>query len=72
MCIACTHKGGTPKVRYSIAVGGNPLASIQLTVGGNQAGLDARTEFEISQRSPKGGWKLVMHMAIFGSLAKYL
>jgi hypothetical protein len=31
--------------------------SLQLlcTVDGNQAGLDARTEFEISQRSPKGG-----------------
>jgi len=32
-------------------------ASLQLlcTVGGSQARLDARTEFEISQRSPKGG-----------------
>ena len=32
-------------------------ASLQLlcTVGGNQARSDARTEFEISQRSPKGG-----------------
>jgi hypothetical protein len=33
-------------------------ASLQLlcTVGGTQARLDARTEFKISQRSPKGGW----------------
>jgi hypothetical protein len=32
-------------------------ASLQLlcTVGGSQARLDARSEFEISQRSPKGG-----------------
>jgi hypothetical protein len=32
-------------------------ASLQLlcTVGGSQARLDARTEFKISQRSPKGG-----------------
>ena len=32
-------------------------ASLQLlcTVGGSQATLDARTEFEISQRSPNGG-----------------
>ena len=33
------------------------MASLQLlcTVGGNQAKLDARSEFKISQRSPKGG-----------------
>ena len=32
--------------------------SLQLlcTVGGSQARLDARTEFEILERSPKGGW----------------
>ena len=29
-----------------------------------QARLDAHTEFEISQRSPKGGWKLVVHIAV--------
>ena len=41
-------------------------ASLQLlcTVGGNQARLDARTEFEILERSLKGGWKLVMHIAV--------
>ena len=39
-------------------------ASLQLLciVSGNKARLDARTEFEISQRSPKGGWK---HAAVF-------
>jgi len=33
------------------------MASLRLlcTVGGNQARLDARSEFKISQRSPKGG-----------------
>jgi len=33
------------------------MASLQLlrTAGGNQAKLDARSEFEISQRSPNGG-----------------
>ena len=37
-------------------------ASLQLLciVGGNQARLDARTEFEILEPSPKGGWKLVV------------
>ena len=40
-------------------------ASLQLlcTVGGNQASLDARTEFEITQRSLRGG-KLVVHMTL--------
>ena len=35
----------------------NHTTSLQLlcTVGGSQATLDARTEFEISQRSPNGG-----------------
>ena len=34
-------------------------ASLQLLsiVDGNQTRLDARTEFEISQRPPNGGWK---------------
>ena len=43
-------------------------ASLQLlcTVGGSQATLDARTEFEISQRSPNGGGgvKLVVHITV--------
>jgi hypothetical protein len=41
-------------------------ASLQLlcTVGGNQVRLDAHTKFEILERSPKGGWKLVMHIAV--------
>jgi len=41
-------------------------ASLQLlyTVGGNQARLDARSEFKILERSPKGGVKLVMHIAV--------
>ena len=40
-------------------------ASLQLlcTVGGNQVRLDAHAEFEITQRSPKGG-KLVVHMTV--------
>src|ERR1700679_785763 len=40
--------------------------SLQLlcTVGGNQARLDARTEFEILEPLAKGGWKLVMHIAV--------
>ena len=42
-------------------------ASLQLlcTVGGNQARLDARTEFENLEPSPKGGWKLVVHRAVY-------
>ena len=38
-------------------------ASLQLlcAVGGGQARLDARTELEILEPSPKGGWKLVVH-----------
>ena len=56
-------------------------ASLQLlcTVGGSQARLDARTEFKISQRSPRGGVKLVVqmsveaiHIAIRRSLSKVL
>ena len=41
-------------------------ASLQLlcTAGGNQARLDARSEFEISQRSLKGGVKLVVNIAV--------
>ena len=42
-------------------------ASLQLlcTVGGNQARLDARTEFKILERSPKGGRvKLVINITI--------
>ena len=41
-------------------------ASLQLlcTVGGNQARLDARTEFKILEPSPKGGWKLVVHITV--------
>ena len=31
----------------------SPLSQIPI-VGGNRAGLDARTEFEILERSPKG------------------
>ena len=42
-------------------------ASLQLLciVGGSQARLDARTEFKISQRSPKGGVKLVVQMSVY-------
>ena len=42
--------------------------SLQLpcTVGGNQARSDARSEFEIFERSPKGGRKLVVHRAVQG------
>ena len=45
-------------------------ASLQLlyTVGGSQARLDARTEFKISQRSPKGGVKLVVQMSVIALL----
>src|SRR6266702_6495241 len=41
-------------------------ASLQLlcAIGGNQARSDARSEFKILERSPKGGWKLVVHIAI--------
>jgi len=35
-----------------------------LTVGGSQATVDARAEFEISERSPKGGVKLVVQQAV--------
>ena len=44
------------------------MRSLQLlcTVGGNQARSDARTEFEILERSPKGeGGKLVVHRAVW-------
>ena len=42
-------------------------ASLQLlcTAGGNQARLDARTEFKIPERSPKGGGvKLVVQLTV--------
>ena len=41
-------------------------ASLQLlcTVGGNQARSDARSEFKILEHSLKGGWKLVVHIAV--------
>ena len=41
-------------------------ASLRLLyiVGGNQARLDARSEFKISQRSPKGGVKLVVRLSV--------
>src|SRR6266705_6692908 len=41
-------------------------ASLQLlcAAGGNQARSDARTEFKILERSPKGGVKLVVHIAV--------
>ena len=41
-------------------------ASLQLlcTVGGSQATVDARAEFKISERSPKGGVKLVVQQAV--------
>jgi hypothetical protein len=43
-------------------------ASLQLlcTAGGNQARLDVRSEFEISQRSLKGGVKLVVNITVQG------
>jgi hypothetical protein len=41
-------------------------ASLQLlcTVSSNQARLDARAEFKILEPSPKGGWKLVVHITV--------
>ena len=41
-------------------------ASLQLlyTVGGNQARSDARTECKILEPSLRGGWKLVVHIAV--------
>ena len=41
-------------------------APLQLpyTVGGDQARLDTRTEFKISQHSLKGGVKLVVQLSI--------
>ena len=44
-------------------------ASLQLlcTVGGNQARSDARTECKILELSLRGGWKLVVHIAVGGS-----
>jgi hypothetical protein len=47
-------------------------ASLQLlcTVGGSQARLDARTEFKNSQRSPKGGVKLVVQMSVVNAWPK--
>jgi hypothetical protein len=42
------------------------MRSLQLlyTVGGNQARSDARSEFKILERSPKGGVKLVVPKAV--------
>src|SRR6266576_2319837 len=42
--------------------------SLQLlyTAGGNQAKSDPRTKFEILEPSPKGGVKLVVHIAVTG------
>ena len=44
--------------------------SLQLlcTVGGNQARSDARSGFKILEHSLKGGWKLVVHIAVTGYL----
>jgi len=49
-----TNCGGRPIAKVFVA---KHTASLQLlcTVGGNQATLDVRSEFEISQRSLKGG-----------------
>jgi hypothetical protein len=47
----------------SIRLRYDALLQLLCTVGSNQARLDARTEFEISQRSPKGG-KLVVHIIV--------
>ena len=45
-------------------------ASLQLlcAVGGSQATVDARAEFEIPERSPKGGVKLVVQQAVYNIL----
>ena len=42
------------------------MRSLQLlcTVGGNQTRSDARSEFDILEPSPKGGVKLVVHIAV--------
>ena len=51
-------------IRSSLAT--RHMRSLQLlcTVGGDQARSDARSEFEISQRSLKGGVKLVVNIAV--------
>ena len=56
----------------TLRVGGQGVATKAtdtITVGGNQARLDARTEFEILEPPPKGGWKLVVHRAVTGCRA---
>ena len=40
------------------------LLQLLCAAGGNQARSDARTEFKILERSPKGGVKLVVHIAV--------
>ena len=40
------------------------LLQLLCAVGGSQARLDARSEFEIPQRSPKGGVKLVVRLSV--------
>jgi hypothetical protein len=48
------------------------MASLQLlcTVGGNQARLDARTEFKILERSPKGGGGSWSSTKLYGGSGK--
>ena len=48
----------TAEIAKLLAAKHAALLQLLCTVGGNQARLDARTEFEILERSPKEGVKL--------------
>ena len=54
--ILLANQGDSPgQPKKVLACSHNRSLQLLCTVGGSQARLDARTEFKISQHSPKGG-----------------
>ena len=67
--ILLANQGDSPgQPKMVLACSHNRSLQLLCTVGGSQARLVARTEFKISQRSPKGGVKLVVQMSVIALL----